>query len=297
MCRTNEYWKIVVRCAFAVAAFCAATVPAGALARQVEEVVQIPVEVRDIYRRTHQHTITVTIFRDDERQKSPFLILNHGRAGNEGERARLGRARYTNHSKYFVTKGFAVFVPTRIGYGVTGGPDVENSGRCAQRDFAPVFEAGASQTLKAIEYAKAQPYVDSSRGLLVGQSFGGAITIAVAAKNVEGVVAAINFAGGSGGDPEKSPEKPCSEPALRRVLSDYGATSKQPTLWLYSENDQYWGKDKPRAWFEAFRAKGGSGEFVQMPPFRNDGHATFVGNPAAWKPAVEKLLSSHGFGP
>lgn len=285
-----------MRCVLFVAALAAAVLASPASAKLVEEIVQLPVEVRDIYRRTYQHTITVTFFRDDERPKSPFLILNHGRAGNEAGRARLGRARYGDNSAFFVAKGFAVFVPTRVGYGVTGGPDVENSGPCAQRDFAPVFEAGAAQVLKVIDYAKAQSFVDANRGILVGQSFGGAISIALAAKNVDGVIAAINFAGGSGGNPQRSPENPCSEPALRRVLADYGSTAKTPTLWLYSENDKYWGKDKPRTWFEAFRAKGGAGEFVQLPPFKTDGHATFRGNPAAWKPAVEKLLSSLGFG-
>ncbi len=288
--------KTVRRILVLAALACAVLAPPAA-AKLVEEIVQLPVEVRDYYRRTHQHTITVTVFRDDERPRSPFLIINHGRAGDEAGRARLGRARYGDNAAYFVARGFAVFVPTRVGYGVTGGPDVEDSGSCAQRDFAPAFEAGATQVLKIIDYAKTQSFVDATRGVIVGQSVGGAVTLAMAAKNVDGVVAAINFAGGSGGDPQKWPERPCSEGALRRVLGAYGATAKTPTLWLYSENDKYWGRQYPRAWFEAFRAKGGSGEFVQLPPFKTDGHASFTGNPDAWKPAVEKLLASLGFGP
>lgn len=287
----------VMRGLFFVAALAAMVLASPARARLVEEIVQLPVEVTDIHRRTYQHTITVTVFRDDERLRSPFLIVNHGRAGDDAGRARLGRARYGENAAYFVAKGFAVFVPTRVGYGVSGGPDVEHSGSCTQRDFAPAFEAGAAQVLKAIEYAKAQSYVDATRGMIVGQSVGGAVTLATAAKNVGGVVAAINFAGGSGGNPQKTPEHPCSEAALRRVLGDYGASAKRPTLWLYSENDQYWGRDYPKAWFAAFRARGGSGEFVQLPPFRSDGHASFTGNPAAWKPAVEKFLASLGFAP
>ncbi len=269
---------------------------APAFSEVVEEVVQIPVEVKDIYARAHRHTITLTVFRDTDRQKSPFLVLSHGRAGDAAGRARLGRARYTDNSRYFVSKGFAVFVPTRVGYGITEGPDVEYAGSCARRDYRVVFEAGAAQVLAVIQYAKAQSYVDPGKGLLVGQSFGGATTVAVASLNVAGIAGAINFAGGSGGDPEKSPETPCSEPTLRQVLSDYGRTSRIPSIWLYSENDRYWGRDKPAAWFQAYRANGGTGEFVQLPPFRNDGHASFAGNRSVWMPVIDRFLISAGFG-
>jgi len=264
-----------------------------AAARLVEDVVRIPVEMKDIYGRQHQHAMTVTIFRDDERVRSPFLVISHGR-GNTERRAALGRARYPDNARYFVSQGFAVFIPTRVGYGITGGPDVEDSGPCARREFAAAFEAGAAQVIAVIEYARAQGFVDASRGVLVGQSVGGAITLALSAKNVSGVVAAINFAGGAGGDPQQWPERPCSEPTLRRVFATYGETARIPTIWLYSENDRYWGKDTPRAWFDAFRAKGAAAEFVQLPPYRADGHLSFNGNPEAWRPPVEKFLADVG---
>jgi dienelactone hydrolase len=261
----------------------------------LEETVDLAVEVTDIYARRHKQSIVVTVFRDSARATAPFVILSHGRSGSAERRATFGRARYAPNSSYFVSKGFAVFVPTRVGYGISEGPDVEWSGPCERRDFRAVFEAGAAQVLALIDYIKAQSYVDPRRGLLVGQSFGGAISVAVAARNVPGIVGAINFAGGSGGDPEHSPENPCAESNLRRVLADYGRTSRIPSLWLYSENDRYWGRDNPLAWFEAFRQKGGTAEFVQLPAFRTDGHGSFVGNRSAWTPAVEKFLATLNF--
>lgn len=271
-------------------------ISSSAVAEVVEEIVEIPVEVKDIYARSHKQGITVTVFRDAARPRSPFLVLSHGRAGNAAGRAQLGRARYTDNSRYFVSKGFAVFVPTRVGYGITNGPDVEASGSCARRDYRSVFEAGAAQVLAVIDYAKARSYVDAEKGLLVGQSFGGAITVAVASRNIPGVTGAINFAGGSGGDPVNNPENPCSEPTLRRVLSDYGHTSRIPSLWLYSENDRYWGHDNPVEWFKAYRAKGGTAEFVQLPAFKTDGHASFSGNRSAWVSTIDRFLVSAGFG-
>jgi len=265
---------------------------ASAHAAVVEETIQLPIQTRDIYQQAHQHTITVTIWRETDRAKLPFMVLNHGRAGTPEGRAKVGRARYPDASRYFVSKGFAVFIPTRTGYGVTGGPDVEFSGPCARRSFPEAFEAGVAQALAVVDYAKSQPYVDRSRGLIAGQSVGGAITVALASKNVAGVVGAINFAGGAGGDPQGHPENPCSESALRRTFGAYGQTSRVPAMWLYSENDRYWGPDHPRAWHKTFTSSGGVAEFVQLPAFKTDGHASFTGNFDAWKPAVDKFLAS-----
>jgi dienelactone hydrolase len=267
---------------------------AAAHAAVVEEVVQLPVSIKDAAGGERRYDMTLTVFRDDARDKSPFLILNHGRAGTAAARARLGRARYRANSGYFVDRGFAVFVPTRLGYGVSGGPDLEDSGPCERRDFAPGFEAAADQSAAVIDYAKAQAFVDPNRGLLVGQSYGGATTLAIMARNIEGILGGINFAGGSGGRPERRPGDPCSPAELGRVLAGYGASIRRPTLWLYAQNDLYWGPSQPRRWFEGFRAAGGAGAFVRLPAYGSDGHASFVAHPSAWRPHVEGFMSSLG---
>jgi hypothetical protein len=59
---------------------------------------------------------------------APYLVLNHGRPAN-GNLAGMQRQRYSDNSRYFVSLGFVVLVPTRVGYGESGGPDVEDSGR------------------------------------------------------------------------------------------------------------------------------------------------------------------------
>jgi pimeloyl-ACP methyl ester carboxylesterase len=68
-----------------------------------------------------------------------------------------------------------------------------------------------------------------------------------------------------------------------------------PTLWLYSENDRYFGNTLPRQWFDGFVAAGGGGRFVRLPPYPDNGHLIFEGNPDAWKPAVEAFLRELGF--
>jgi dienelactone hydrolase len=264
---------------------------APALAGVVEEVVELAVPVSTAMGRKSNHPLTVTVFRDDGKAgRAPFLVLNHGRATTAEGRARFGRVRYAENARYFVSLGYAVFVPTRVGYGVTGGPDLEDSGPCATKYYRPGFAAAAAQSVAVIDYAKRLPYVDPARGLVVGQSYGGATAIALAAEGVPGVVAAVNFAGGSGSRPETHPEEPCRSDSLRALFASYGAAARIPTLWLYSENDRFFGVRKPREWFDGFVAAGGKGRFVQLPPYRSDGHPIFTGDPAAWRPAFEAFV-------
>lgn len=279
-----------IRRAAAVSCIASLLGAGAAAAAIVEDVVALPVEVSDVYGQTWHREITVTIWREDARERSPFLILNHGRAGTATRREKLGRAKYSANSRYFVSLGYAVFVPTRVGYGVTGGPDVEYSGKCSDRDYPPAYEVAAQQSLAVIAYAKTLPYVDPAKGLVVGSSFGGATAIALAAKNVPGVVGAVNFAGGGGGRPKTHPADPCRNDRLTELFAGYGTTSRIPTLWLYSENDRYFGTEKPRAWLKAFEAGGGIGRFVQLPPFKDDGHPSFTRNPSAWRPAFERFI-------
>lgn len=285
-----------LRCALALLS---AVTALPCLAKPIEEIFQLPVTVTNMYGRVVTQPITVTVFRDDEKTGQPFLVLNHGRPAQSADFARMGRTRFSDNSNYFVSKGFAVFVPTRIGYGVTGGEDMEYSGTCSNRNYPAAYEAAARQSVALIEHIRTLPYIDASRGLVVGQSFGGATAIALAAKNLPSVVAAVNFAGGGGGDPIGRPENPCRADLLEDLFASYGNTSRIPTLWLYSENDRYFGKEKPLSWFKAFVSKGGTGKFVQLPalapPLGDDGHSSFTRNPAAWRPAFEQFLESAGF--
>lgn len=288
-------WNMTLRIACLGAAMALGV--SAAAAAVVEEIISIPVEVVDRHGKAVKQPITVTVFRNDARAKAPFLVLNHGRSGRPEERSKLGRARFPGNAKYFVERGFAVFVPTRIGYGVSGGPDVEDSGRCNERDFPPGFEAAAQQTLAVVRHAKTLPYVAADKGIVVGQSFGGATAIAVAAKNEPGVLAAVSFAGGAGGRSKSHPGDPCRPDLLGKTFAGYGARARVPTQWLYSQNDQYWGARIPKGWFDGFVKTGGRGRFVELPPSGDDGHSSFSRNPNGWRPSFEAFMREIEFPP
>jgi dienelactone hydrolase len=260
----------------------------------VEEVVKVPIPLTT-RSGAQSWEIVVTIFHDAGQPKSPFLVLNHGRTSNEAERAAMGRVRYSEISQYLVSLGFAVLVPTRIGYGVTGGPDVEYSGHCNDRNYVPGFDAAAEETALVLQRARTLPYVDVSRGIVAGTSFGGMTAIKLATLQLPGLVGAVNFSGGVGGDPKGHPGKPCSPLSLDALYRSYGATARVPSLWLYSRNDHYWGPQLPKQWFRTYVAAGGRAQFVDLPAYGEDGHQSFAHNPEAWKPAFERFLRSLGF--
>ena len=118
----------------------------AAQARIIEETITLRTEVRDVLGQTHTRPFQVTIYRDDaQKGRRPFMVLNHGRSGYTEDRAKTAIGPYGPNARYFVSRGFVVFLPIRIGYGVTGGPDVEDSGSCNGKVYPPVYEAAAQQ--------------------------------------------------------------------------------------------------------------------------------------------------------
>ena len=259
-----------------------------------ESVTVIPVNVKDMFGRDVTGEVVITQFKPDGDGPFPILILNHGRSATN--RAAPPRFRYTQQARYFVKRGFAVFAPTRIGYGEKGTSfDPEESGNCNNKNYGPMAEAAGKEILAVLDYAKKQSYVDASRVLLVGQSVGGYSTVATAAKKPEGLIAAINFAGGSGGNPAERPGEPCQPYKLEKMYAEFGANTQVPMLWIYTENDQYFSPKYSQAWHAAFVKAGGKAEFKLLPAFGKDGHSLFTAGSEIWEPVVGKFLDANGY--
>lgn len=235
----------------------------------------------------------------------PVVIFSHGRASKPEERAGLKYPIPRGHAAYWMRKGFAVVAPIRPGYGATGGADRERSGTRIETDgscggavrLGAATEASTLAVRAAIDWARTQPWADRDRILLVGQSVGGLATVATAAKNPPGVIGFVNFSGGAAGFPKERPGASCGEAALTEVYRRAGRGVHVPNLWLYAENDRFWGAAAPRAWHAAFAGGGSRTQFVMTAPVPGeDGHRLMLRGGRLWSEHVDPFVVGLGFG-
>ncbi len=279
--------------AWAQDASTAAAPPAELMAKDLrEEVVRIQVTVKDMYGREATKSLPITIYRPAGEEPFPLVVMNHGRSPAE-KRAQQGRSRPEPLARYLAAKGFVVMAPTRIGYWETYGDFDPEASAC--KTIEPMSIAASQQVLATVEFAKTLPYVDASRWLVAGQSVGGLTTVATVGRAPAGLLGGINFSGGTGGNPDLSPGNPCNPYITTRYWGDIAKNAKVPMLWMYWENDKYWGPTNPKTWHRAWVDGGGQAQFVGFGPSGTDGHNGLAEDMDHWLPVVDRFLRDLGF--
>jgi dienelactone hydrolase len=164
-------------------------------------------------------------------------------------------------------------------------------------DFANTAKVAGTAVIVALDWLGAQRWADKDKIILEGNSVGGLTTVAVGARNPAGVIGYVNFAGGSGGLPSGSPRRSCRPEKLTELYEEFGKTTKIPSLWLYAENDLYWGPEAPREWHKVFSAGGSKTKFVMTPPVpgTEDGHRLLAVGGRVWSPHVNQFVNELGF--
>jgi dienelactone hydrolase len=242
-------------------------------------------------------SITVTRFGPAGAGPFPWIVLSHGTATTL--EANRGRARYRPLPpvREWVRRGYAVLVPMRRGYGEGDGARLGDAyGTCARPDFHRAGEGAAADLLATVAWARGQADLDPARWLLVGQSAGGFASIYTAAKQPAGLLAVLAFAPGRGGDPDTRPGEPCAADQLARVFAEVAPKVAVPVLWFYAENDAYIGPRVQALWFQSFRAAGGQGDLVVIPPFPEArGHGVFpsAAGTRQWVGAVARFFRAN----
>ena len=232
------------------------------------------------------------------------MIFSHGRGPEISDRLNLKYPVLVGHGNFWLRNGFAVVAPVRPGYGESEGMDHEDAGsnwrrgRCTgEPDFLYLANVAGEAVLATLDWVRAQPWPNKEKILLVGVSVGGLTSAGVAAKGPPGVIGYINFSGGAGGSPRESPGKSCKPENLTKVFAEFGKTTRVPSLWLYAENDLYWGPDAPNEWHNAFSAGGSKTKFVmtQAVPGTDDGHRLLAVGSSLWSPHVNAFVKELGF--
>jgi dienelactone hydrolase len=219
----------------------------------------------------------------------PLILINHGSPRAANMRPDMEAATYIPIANEFARRGFAALIVMRRGYGSSGGNWAEAYGRCENPDYTKAGKAAAADLAAAIAHMSSRPTIDKSRIISIGVSAGGFATVALTADAPPGLVAGINFAGGRG---SRDTDDVCEEDELVSAVGTFGRTSRVPMLWVYSQNDKFFGPALARKMRDAFKEGGGNVEFIAAPAFGTDGHRLFSPDSiSAWTPYVDRFLA------
>ncbi|PWC82811.1 dienelactone hydrolase [Azospirillum sp. TSH100] len=231
------------------------------------------------------------VLRPDGPGPYPIAILSHGAPRNPADRTQMTPLRYLPEAREFARRGWAVVTVMRRGYGGSDGPYSESTGPCDNPDYMRSARQSSEDLRQAIRYVAGQPFADASRILAVGVSAGGLASVALSADPPPGLKAVISFAGGRG---SVADNQVCVEDRLVGAFGTMGRSSRVPTLWIYSENDLFFGPDLARRMWAAFTQSGGRAEFIAAPPNGKDGHGFFSAAIPEWTPMVDRFLTNNG---
>ncbi len=251
-----------------------------------ETVLRVPVSDRG-----ETVTIDVTVFKPEGHGPFPIAVLSHGSPRSARERRAMGRMRMATQAEPFVAMGFAVLVPTRRGYGDSGGEWSEGYGSCAHPDYYDAGLESAVDLRAAVDAVRHEPWADAHRVLLVGQSAGGFGSVAASSAPFEGLAGVVNFAGGRG---SLAADRVCGEARLVEAMARYGSAARVPELWIYSANDRFFGPALARRMYRAFVGAGGHAEYVEAPSSGIDGHGYFARAVDDWAPRVAAFVRRIG---
>ena len=247
------------------------------------EDVKIPMDLKTIFG-AKSVKLSATIFKPAGGEKRPLLVLNHGTPMGEDARKKVSPDK--EQGRTFARKGFAVALPIRRGHGTSEGDYAEYAGECNNSNYDNPAREAVKDIRAAVDYMKKESYVDTERKiLLVGQSAGGFSSLAYASAYPEEILAVINFAGGRG---RVAPFKVCNEERLVDTMGNFGKTFKGPTLWIYTEQDDYFEPRLSRKIFETYKSEGGTGRLVMFSS--ESGHAFFARETKTWEPVIDAFL-------
>jgi dienelactone hydrolase len=234
----------------------------------------------------------------------PLAVMNHGVSLDPRDRSFFPLVEFRDAAMWFARRGYMVVAPSGPGYGAAALDEPEHGlfsvfyskiGSCNNPNFRDAGMAAAVLDLWTIDYMTDQKLAIPNNSIVIGQSAGGWGAIALSSQNLPSVKALIVFAGGRGGRVGGKPNNNCAPDKLVEATAEFGRAARTPTLWIYIENDTFFGPDLSRKMFDAYTGAGGNAEYHLMPPFGSEGHF-FIDSPDSipqWAPLVSQFLDKH----
>lgn len=228
------------------------------------------------------------LFKPDGNGPFPAILYNHGSAAGM-----LSQQAFDALGPIFVRNGWVFFGPYRRGQGlsVQAGPFIGDQIDAAKEQGG--MAAGAATMVRLLEtdhrddqlaglaWLRRQPFVDSRRIAVAGNSFGGIEAILGAER--EPYCAAIDSAGGA--------ESWDLAPVLQERLKQAVERAKAPIFFFQAEND--WNLSPSKVLSASMRAAGKPVEMKIYPPFGrtpSEGHSFGYFGSAVWETDVFNFL-------
>jgi dienelactone hydrolase len=228
----------------------------------------------------------------------PIALITHGKNAKAAENQALRADMMLPQARDFAARGWLAVVVLRRGFGQSDGlPGVSRGAAymaCENADLARGFEVEADDLDGALKVVAARPDADGSRAIAIGQSLGGGVVLAFAARRPAGLLGVVNVSGGAWRTNGEG--NVCQHADLVAAMATFGARTRIPTLWLYAENDSLFPPELVTRMRDAYAASGGRAELRMFPPVVHDGHRLFAdfGGRVKWLRAVDGFLQAHG---
>lgn len=227
----------------------------------------------------------------------PIALITHGKNLKSEDNRAIRADMMLPQARDFAARGWLAAAVIRRGYGQSDGvPGVPRGVAymaCENGDLVHGLDVEADDIDGALKALAARPDADGSRAIAVGQSLGGAAVLAYAARRPAGLIGVVNISGGVWRS--KADGSMCDFDGLTAAMASFGARTRIPTLWLYSENDSLFPPDVVARMRDAYVAAGGRAELVMFPPILHDGHrlfADFAGR-VKWLRSLDRFLAAY----
>lgn len=239
------------------------------------------------------YVLAALVMRPAQPGRHPLALLTHGTPRDPKDRATREPSGQSEMALEFARRGYIAIAVQRRGYGLSDGPYAESpGGNCETPDYTIPLRAGAADLQGALAWARRQAYVDGGTVIALGPSAGGFAALGLAAERPAGLKAVISFAGGRG---SSAPDELCNEARLTDAFAQLGRAVAVPSLWIYAENDHFFGPRVARGFLQAYTRGGAKADFVMMPAFGDDGHyLSGRAGTALWRPVVDRFLDAQG---
>lgn len=213
---------------------------------------------------------TFTVKRKGVAGRLPVALITHGKPPDRVSMGDMRGERMRQQARDMARRGWLAVVVIRRGFGQSDGPPAPDM-TCADVRMQQRFERDAQDLAAALGEVQKRPDAEPDGAIAMGVSAGGAAALALGAMQPQGLRAVINISGGL--KVAECIER--SETALVETVRALAPRIKVPNLWVYADNDSFFGPKVVDRMYEAALDKGMQVRRVALPATGQDGHDIF----------------------